>query len=740
MKKIRVFCSTFLLFLVFTFINFNISAQIVLNTSTEINMVCNGVGCNYTGPTILINEVMLCPTVNDGSIYGTGPGFSTGQNEGEWIELYNPDQCKAIDISCYFLGNNAADNSTNYGGGFTLPPNTIIPARGFCIVRGINAPAVPSNLLVQNGGRTVEIVVGPPRVCIGGGARLWFPNAGGWFAFYDRNGVPQDAISWASNSNSCMTCAPCNPGGCAFTGTLPSYDQIPANIKNYISTSGPTTGQTFRRFPDGGSWQISTPSTPTYGNCNGTCIPQPIITCNGTATVNASGGTPPYTYAWDDGMAQTTETATGLCAGQYCVTVSDADGITATTCVTITNYIPTVTMGQHDPVCLNQPAFSWPDLVPSGGVLTGSGTSGTSFDPISAGLGTHTLTYTYTDTNTCTNATQATISVGNISGSATVTQHVLCFGESTGVASAIGSSGNEPYSYTWSTTPAQSNAVATNLSAGQYTVTISDSYGCSTAASVNVQQSPQLTMQFTAINESCFQYCNGQLTAGVSGGIPPYQYSWSNGASTQSSIQQLCPGNYSVTVSDSANCQINASQSIITETFIDAAFTHTPDIGIAPASMTFISVSTGAHNYFWTFGDGNSANTSTAVNLYSNPGSYYVTLVVNSGPPNFCVDSISTTVIVQEPSQVTIPNVFTPNGDGSNDFFFALSEGLETELMIIFNRWGRRVFEWNTVGGHWDGKNSNGTESAEGVYYFVFQGKGYDNVIYNQHGSITLMR
>ncbi len=730
-----------LFFLYFLLFSFNKTfSQINLSTTTQINMVCNGVGCNYTGPTILINEVMLCPTVNDGSMFGTGPGFTAGQNEGEWIELYNPDQCKAIDISCYFLGNNAVDNSTNYGGGFCLPPNTIIPARGFCVVRGVNAPAVPANLLVQNGGRTVEVIVTTPRVCISGGFRLWFPNSGGWFAFYDRNGVPQDAISWSSTTNSCMSCAPCNAGNCSYTGALPAYDQIPANIKTYISTAGPTTGQTFRRFPDGGNWQITTPSTPTFGTCNGACIPEPIITCNGTATVTPTGGVTPYSFMWNDGMAQTTPTVNGLCAGQYCVTVTDANGQTATTCATITNYVPDVSMGNHDPVCLNLPAFTWPDLLPSGGVLSGNGTSGTSFNSSAAGLGTHTITYQYTDTNTCTNSAQASISVGNISGSAQVDIHVLCHGESTGKATAVGSNGTEPYAYTWSTNPEQTSATAVNLAVGSYAVTVSDSYGCSTILSVTVNESPVLSINFSTLNESCENYCNGQLTAGVNGGIPPYSYTWSNGNSTQSSIQDLCHDSYSVIVRDSANCQINASQSVITETFINAAFIHSPDDGVAPASITFTSTSSGAQNYFWTFGDGNSANTSVSTNLYQLPGTYHVTLVVNSGPPNFCTDSISKEIIVVEPSEVTIPNVFTPNGDGNNDFFYAMSEGLEVEIMIIFNRWGRKVFEWDNVGGKWDGKSTNGTEFADGVYYYIFHGLGFDKAIYEKHGSITLVR
>jgi hypothetical protein len=131
----------------------NLSVQI---SSTE-NQICNGHGCDYSGPSILINEVMLRPVPGDGSIYGIGAGFTAADNEGEWIELYNPDKCNAVDISCYFLGNNTNDRAdlslpaADHAGGFILPQGTIVPPQGFCIVRGPKAPPVPSNLLVQNG-------------------------------------------------------------------------------------------------------------------------------------------------------------------------------------------------------------------------------------------------------------------------------------------------------------------------------------------------------------------------------------------------------------------------------------------------------------------------------------------------------------------------------------------------------------------------------------------------------------
>ena len=74
-----------------------------LSMSSTENTKCDGFGFNYDGPSILINEVMLSPNTGDGSIYSKSPD-SRG---GEWIELYNPDRCQSIDISCYFLGNNA---------------------------------------------------------------------------------------------------------------------------------------------------------------------------------------------------------------------------------------------------------------------------------------------------------------------------------------------------------------------------------------------------------------------------------------------------------------------------------------------------------------------------------------------------------------------------------------------------------------------------------------------------------
>ena len=460
-------------------------SQIVLNTQSGINYVCNGVPCSYTGPSILINEVMMCPALNDGSIYGTGQGWNPGDNEGEWIELYNPDICKSIDISCFFLGNNTNEATPavfyDLKAGFSIPPGTVVPPAGFVIIRGINAIPVDPSLLIANGGNTIEIVLDPTmasRICLLG-QRFWFPNVGGWFAFYDRNGVPQDAISWNSPTACYQDSTPCNPAtaDCPYTGNLSSYTNIPAANKTYITASNPGTfpGQSWRRMPDGGAWSTSA-AAPTMGTCNDTCAADAQISCNGTATVIPSGGNPPYTYLWDDTQASTNATATGLCAGIYTVTVTDALLNTATISVQVFNA----------------------QLYP-------------------------------------------TMSSTNLN----------CYNDNSGSASVDITGGTIPYTYTWNNS-ATTQSIS-NLSAGNYSVTIIDRYECDTLASVIITQPPEVLSTCSSLPDSC-GIGIGSAAVVASGGTGPYSYIWSPTGQTTATASGLMSGPYNVTITDANGC------------------------------------------------------------------------------------------------------------------------------------------------------------------------------------------
>ncbi len=625
------------------------------------NTICGGSPCNYEGPTILINEVMLMPNNNDGCIFGIWGGVE--ECKGEWIELYNPDECNSVDISCYFLGNCAEDGGYKYGAGFALPMGTIVPPLGFCVVRGINAPNVPSNLLVSNGGNTVEVVVEdyPDRVCLSGGDRLWFPNAGGWFAFYDENGVVQDAINW--NSQADMDCNPCNPGNCSFTGILAKGDNI-TNI-TYIGST-PVSGQTFRRIPDGSNWDVGTTAAPTYGTCNSTCADPVVFTCDGEATVSVLTGTPPYTYLWDNG--QIGQTAIGLCAGQHCVTVTDANGSNSI-CIDI-----------------NEPPSPVVNLI--------------------------------NDTAICSSN------------------------------SIILDAENFGSTYEWNT--GDTTQTITVSQTGNYSVIVTDTNNCTDTATVVISVFPSPNIEFTAYPYSDCEPLWVTFTDNSTSDSSITSWLWDFGdtgsSSNTSTIQN--PSHFynndgiydvtlSVTTTDGCTETYTYQGMITVYPQPDANFYAYPEVALTQNPIiSFTDQSSSANNWNWNFGDPESGanNTSTEQNpshTYNSEGIYDVLLIV-SNYNNTCFDTIIKQI---EIVNLTIPNVFTPNNDGRNDYFYITNiEKLKNNHLMIFNRWGNLVYEKSNYQNDWDGKNC-----PDGVYYYILKLPD-NNSNYHDHGTVTIIR
>jgi gliding motility-associated-like protein len=515
--------------------------NLVANVSVIPNSVCEP--CFYSGPPILINELMISPSVNDGSISGPGPAGGRG----EWIELYNPDLCDSVDISCYYLGNSTAEGS----GGFRLPTGTIIPPNGFCMVRGINVDPVPANLLVQNGGNVVEVIV-PGEVNELGicctGTRVWFPNAGGWFAFYDANGNAVDAVRWGPGNIGTLAGQPCISSlpGCSNGTSLLSYNDIPNDLKFYASPADGNShlGQTIRRMPDGGNWAGI--GQPTYSICNDVqnCLTGSLIGyCNGQGTVNVTSGTAPYSYQWDDDLNQTTQTATNLCEGTYNVTVTDANNCQEIyTIQVITNPFDLSTTVQQ-PGCLQ-----------SNGSI--------SIDPFDA-------SYTYTwlpnvsTTNTASNLPQGsyqiTITQLNCTFDTTIVlQNPVPFesffqinqttcGENNGLIIVDNTPNSSVFSYTWTPAISTTNS-ATNLAPGAYQVSISDNT-CAFDTTITILQSVGLTSVATIYNSTC-QQANGAIDLDVSP-TGNYTFTWPSGInSTIDSAANLLAGSYLISYTD----------------------------------------------------------------------------------------------------------------------------------------------------------------------------------------------
>jgi gliding motility-associated-like protein len=180
---------------------------------------------------------------------------------------------------------------------------------------------------------------------------------------------------------------------------------------------------------------------------------------------------------------------------------------------------------------------------------------------------------------------------------------------------------------------------------------------------------------------------------------------------------------------------------------LTADFTPDQLSGFAPLTVNFTNNSSSTNgnagiNSVWNFGNSNSVTYSTvatASNIYTQPGSYTVTLFATKGS---CYASKQKVIQVELPSEMEIPNVFTPNGDGTNDFFFIKATNLVEITAVIFDRWGNKVYEVTSETGNieWDGKNMQGKDAAEGVYFYTMKALSKDDKEYDKKGTINLYR
>ena len=278
------------------------------------------------------------------------------------------------------------------------------------------------------------------------------------------------------------------------------------------------------------------------------------VTCNGgsngTATAIVTGTTSPYHYLWNNG--KTSATIAGLFAGGYTVTVTDNFGTTTQGGTFVYQPAPlTITVSATDSHC-NQ----------SDGTASATAAGGTPGYAYSWNNGANTsyinnlwsavYTVSVTDANNCLGV--QTIPVSTLPG---VTAQIIsstpptCNGSCNGQIKANGTGGNTPYTYKWSNgTTTQTNM---SLCAGSYTVTITDSWGCSSTVSSIINQPPALVVSINTVSTTCYGTNFGSATANATGGPSPYTYSWSNGK-TGKTINNLMSGIYSVSVTDNNGC------------------------------------------------------------------------------------------------------------------------------------------------------------------------------------------
>ena len=268
---------------------------------------------------------------------------------------------------------------------------------------------------------------------------------------------------------------------------------------------------------------------------------------NGSAAVTAAGGVSPYTYSWNSSPAQTSATATGLAAGNYTVTVRDAMGTTTSASVTISQPAPlsiTATAGTIS-------TFGGTTSVT---LAAAGGTAPYTFSGPTTSISVGTYNYTVTDSKGCVDAKTLSITGASPSSPLNIVSlshnDVTCAGLSNGRASVSVTGGKPPYAYAWTTSTPQASASATNLAAGNYTVTVRDADGQTISSTVTIKTPSPITLQATA---NTIKKIGGttDVQLAANGGSAPYAYT--------GNVSGLKAGTYSFQVKDANGCSTSAS-------------------------------------------------------------------------------------------------------------------------------------------------------------------------------------
>ncbi|MFH1320582.1 MAG: reprolysin-like metallopeptidase [Bacteroidota bacterium] len=347
------------------------------------------------------------------------------------------------------------------------------------------------------------------------------------------------------------------------------------------------------------------------------------VSCNGGSdgdvTVNASGGTPPYTYIWDDPAAQTTATATGLAAGTYNITVTDATGCTSSNGSSgKQNFMPTSNFNTfysiYDLTYINDSnqstGTSWGPGTPNPYELTMTFASSVVIDTVKVRAGQFNGNVNKPSQMKLYRGTSS----GTLLATITPTYNFDIYSISNIQTSTI---------YTWVITPAGSYSSIIEIECYSSTV--------SSLVPVNVNEPDALSITTTVTNASCGGCSDGAVDLTVTGGTSPYTYSWSNGATTQD-ISGLTSGTYTVTVIDANGC--NAfDTTVVNETIACSlsAVTSATDISCNGGNDGDITVnaSGGTPPYTYLWDDPGAQTTATATGLAA--GTYNVTVTDATG-------------------------------------------------------------------------------------------------------------
>ena len=466
---------------------------------------------------------------------------------------------------------------------------------------------------------------------------------------------------------------------------------------------------------------------------------------NGSIELNVTGGTGPYTYQWEGG--ETTKNRIGISSGTYSVLVTDKNG-----CQVQGNYTlstpelfamspelsPISCIGANDAsIALNIEGGESPLVI-----QWSTGASSETVSNLSPGA----YNVLITDKKGCTlQRTFNIVEPQQLSLDAFIRNADECNNPESGRINVIVTGGTKPYQYRWSN--GATTSTLENVLPGTYVVEVSDKYGCTQQGTYTVLQPKPLQI---GLSSAPYIDCENRIAgilvnADVTGGLGDYSYKWSRGNSANGEILLTAPGRLTLEITDGRGCyQLNSIDIDIPE-LADADFVYnaasldeTGELAINDP-VSFFDQSTGdIIDWSWDFGDGFDSKEIDPIHVFDAPGRYLVTLLTTDRTN--CTSSKTALIDLTEGYKLILPNAFTPNGDGNNDYFRPEMLGLTQVQLIIYNTWGEVVFssqDIETKG--WDGY-VKGRRAENGNYVYKLVGTSFNGLKVERDGIFALLK
>ncbi|MEX0813215.1 MAG: T9SS type B sorting domain-containing protein [Chitinophagales bacterium] len=466
---------------------------------------------------------------------------------------------------------------------------------------------------------------------------------------------------------------------------------------------------------------------------------------DGSATVNPTFGNPPYTYLWSD---SSTAPSVNIPAGDYSVTVLDSSGCGQLGVFSISEPGEIIIAAQlNDVNCIDD---SSGNIILS--VIGGNGSPysftwnpNVSANDTASSLAAEDYSVTVSDQNGCETDSSFSLNEAQPLELTATTTDLLCYEDSSGSIVANVPAGTPPYDFTVTDNGLDfvhdPNGHFNSLAAGTYDLAVLDSNGCTDTISVVIGQPAPLSSLFEIQNAPCKGQAQGQIIISNDGGTPAYTFELSSGASNNNGIfSNLSAGDYSLSITDANGCLLTDSFTI-NEPDTGFSISVSPEYDTLKTGETIVLQTSvnqdGIFTYSWEPAGDLSCDDCPAPEFTALNSTEFTVVVLNE---DSCYD-VGTAVLIVEPYNIFIPNAFTPNGDGENDFWelFGDLEGIKYFRVLLFDRWGEKIFESNDPNFQWDG-TYKGELLPPDVFAWRFSMVFKDGRSDKWHGSLTLIR